>query len=74
VLDKQLIDKLVCSRTSLNPVKYLYERRKVSNKFDFLLSPQEQKKAFLVSAVSTRSIKETEGSRNSAENELFAMQ
>jgi len=74
VLDKQLIDKLVCSRTSLNPVTYLYERGKVSNKFDFLLSLQELKKAFLESAVSTRSMKETEGSRNSAEKELITMQ
>ena len=31
------------------------------NKFDFLLPLQEQMKAFLVSAVSTRSIKETWG-------------
>jgi hypothetical protein len=53
----------------LNPVTYLQERRKVSDKFDFVLPLKQHTKVFLPSAMSTSAIKEREGNRDSAETE-----
>jgi hypothetical protein len=46
----------------------------VSDKFDFVLSLEQQIKEFLASRVSTSSMKETEQSRNGVEKDVVIMQ